>query len=63
MAGNSPSWPERPDLKVHLVSGYAEEATLRTGFLDSGVDMVTKPFALDVLGAKIRILIERQIES
>lgn len=52
----------RPDLKVLFVSGYAEEATLRADFLDSGMDMVTKPFALDVLGAKVRTLIERQIE-
>jgi PAS domain S-box-containing protein len=52
----------RPDLKVLFVSGYAEEATLRTDFLDSGMDMMTKPFALDALGAKVRMLIEQQAD-
>ncbi len=49
----------RPDLKVLFVSGYAEEATLRADFLDPGMDMLTKPFALDALGAKVRTLIEQ----
>jgi PAS domain S-box-containing protein len=49
-----------PALKVLFVSGYAEAATLRADFLDSGMDMLTKPFALDVLGAKVRMLIEPQ---
>jgi DNA-binding response OmpR family regulator len=52
----------RPGLKVLFVSGYAEEATLRTDFLDSGMDMMTKPFALDALGAKVRMLIEQQAD-
>jgi len=49
----------RPDLKVLFVTGYAENATFRGGFLDPGMDMLTKPFALDALGAKIREMIER----
>ncbi len=49
----------RPDLKVLFVTGYAENATFRAGFLDPGMDMLTKPFALDDLGAKVRNMIER----
>jgi PAS domain S-box-containing protein len=49
----------RPDLKVLFVSGYAEHATARGDFLDRGMDMLTKPFALDALGAKVRAMIER----
>ena len=49
----------RPDLKVLFVTGYAENATFWGGFLDPGMDMLTKPFALDALGAKIREMIER----
>ena len=49
----------RPDLKVLFVSGYAEHATARGDFLDPGMDMLTKPFALDALGAKVRAMIER----
>ena len=48
----------RPDLKVLFVTGYAENATFRGDFLDAGMDMLTKPFALEVLGAKIRTMIE-----
>jgi len=49
----------RPDLKVLFVSGYAENAVLRADFLGPGMDMLTKPFALDALGAKVRRLIEQ----
>ncbi len=49
----------RPGLKVLFVSGYAESATNRADFLDHGMDMLTKPFALDVLGAKVHGMVER----
>ena len=44
----------RPDLKILFVTGYAEHATTRGGFLGAGMEMVTKPFALDALAKKIR---------
>jgi PAS domain S-box-containing protein len=49
----------RPDLNVLFVTGYAENATFRGDFLDAGMDMLTKPFALGELGAKVRAMIER----
>jgi hypothetical protein len=49
----------RPELKVLFVTGYAENAAVRGDFLDPGMDMLTKPFALDALGAKVRAMIER----
>ena len=42
----------RPEIKVLFVTGYAENAAVRDGFLDRGMDMLTKPFALNVLGLK-----------
>jgi PAS domain S-box-containing protein len=48
----------RPNLRVLFVSGYAENALAREDFLDSGMEMLTKPFALDALGAKVRAMIE-----
>ncbi len=48
----------RPDLKILFVTGYAENAALRGDFLAPGMEMLTKPFALDALGAKIRAMIE-----
>ncbi len=44
----------RPELKVLFVTGYAEHATTRSGFLGAGMDIVIKPFALDALAIKIR---------
>jgi len=49
----------RPALKVLFVTGYAQNATLRGGFLAPGMEMINKPFALDVLSAKISEMIER----
>ena len=49
----------RPDLKVLFVTGYAEGARVRGGFLAPGMEMITKPFALEELGTRIRELIGR----
>jgi len=48
----------RPGLKVLFITGYAEHAAVRAGFLDSGMQMITKPFAFDHLTAKVREMIE-----
>ena len=47
----------RPDLKVLFITGYAENAVLSHGHLDPGMHVLTKPFAMDVLGDRIRALI------
>jgi PAS domain S-box-containing protein len=47
----------RPDLKVLFITGYAESAVVRSGFLEHGMEMVTKPFALDALASKIRAML------
>jgi signal transduction histidine kinase/ActR/RegA family two-component response regulator len=44
----------RPGLKVLFITGYAQNAAVRSGFLDEGMDMMTKPFAIDALAAKLR---------
>jgi len=48
----------RPGLKVLFVTGYAEHAAVRGGFLDAGMQMITKPFTFDRLTAKVREMIE-----
>jgi PAS domain S-box-containing protein len=48
----------RLNLKVLFVSGYAEHATARGEFLDTGMDMLTKPFSLDALAAKVHAMIK-----
>ena len=47
----------RPGLKVLFITGYAENAVLSHGHLDPGMHIVTKPFAMDQLAARIRELI------
>lgn len=43
-----------PKLKVLFMTGYAEHARVRSKFLGAGMDLITKPFELDALGAKVR---------
>ncbi|MES2987741.1 MAG: response regulator [Pseudomonadota bacterium] len=47
----------RPDLPILFITGYAEHATLRAGFLGSSMSMITKPFSLDGLANKISEMI------
>jgi PAS domain S-box-containing protein len=49
----------RPDLKVLFITGYAEQAAMASGFLAPGMEMVTKPFAIEDLTLRIRRIIER----
>jgi PAS domain S-box-containing protein len=53
----------RPGLKVLFVTGYAEHAASRADFLEAGMDMLTKPFDLDTLGAKVRSMIDGGAKS
>ncbi len=48
----------RPDLKVLFITGYAENAVLRTGHLETGMSVMTKPFPIEAMAARIRALIE-----
>ena len=48
----------RPGLKVLFMTGYAENAALASGFLEPGMTMITKPFAMEMLATRIRTIIE-----
>ena len=49
----------RPGLKVLFITGYAENAAIGHGHLEPGMEVVTKPFAMDDLAGRIRDLITR----
>ena len=49
---------KRPDLEVLFITGYAENALVGNGHLEPGMQVVTKPFAVDALAARIRAIIE-----
>jgi CheY-like chemotaxis protein len=48
----------RPGLKVLFMTGYAENAAFASGFLEPGMAMITKPFAMEALAGRIRGIIE-----
>jgi PAS domain S-box-containing protein len=48
---------QRPDLKVLFMTGYAEKAAERQGFLEEGMDLMAKPFSIEALAQKIRQMI------
>lgn len=47
----------RPGLNVLFITGFAENALLNNGQLEPGMAVLTKPFAVDTLAARIRELI------
>jgi PAS domain S-box-containing protein len=49
---------ERPDLKVLFITGYAHNAADGHALLGPGIEIITKPFAIEVLAARIKRMIE-----
>ena len=49
----------RPGLKILFMTGYAENAALASGFLDHGMAMITKPFAMEAFATRVRETLER----
>jgi CheY-like chemotaxis protein len=49
----------RPELKVLFITGYAEHAVLNHSHLDPGMQVVTKPFAVEELGRKISAILSK----
>src|SRR5450830_166436 len=47
----------RPGLRILFMTGYAQKAAERQGLLEDGMDMVAKPFSIDLLATKIRSMI------
>lgn len=40
------------------MTGYVENATIANGFLEPGMKMITKPFAIEALATRVRQMIE-----
>jgi PAS domain S-box-containing protein len=47
----------RPGLKVLFITGFAENALLGHGHLDPGMQVMTKPFAMEALARRIKQII------
>ena len=50
--------PQRPDMKILYMSGYAEDAIVINYVLQPGFAFLPKPFAPDALAAKVREALE-----
>ena len=50
----------RPGLKVLFTTGYTRNAIVHNGQLDHGVDLISKPFTLAALAAKVRQVLDQQ---
>jgi signal transduction histidine kinase len=52
----------RPLLPVLFVTGYAENAAIRSGFLGTSMAMITKPFSLDELANKVSVMLSAPLQ-
>ncbi len=43
----------RPGLKILFITGYAENAAVGNGHLEPGMELLTKPFTMEALAAKV----------
>ncbi|WP_419730490.1 response regulator [Lichenicola sp.] len=53
---------QRPELKVLFITGYAGDTLTGDGILEATMQVITKPFTLDVLAARVREMIQDQDE-
>ena len=45
---------QRKNLRVLFITGYAEDAAMRDGFLEPGMEILAKPFSIDALTGRLR---------
>jgi CheY-like chemotaxis protein len=48
----------RPNLKVLFTTGYTRDAIVHNGVVDAGTHLLSKPFNMDELGAKVRAILD-----
>ena len=51
----------RPGLKILFITGYAESVAMAEGFLQPGMEMITKPFDLENLSRCVRKMVAKQL--
>jgi PAS domain S-box-containing protein len=51
----------RPDLPILFMTGYAKQAADQAAFLDGGMEIISKPFAIEQLGRRIGEILRRNV--
>ena len=54
---------KRPALPVLFMTGYAQNAAARSEFLAPGMEMISKPFSMDEMAAKIRDMLNAEFPA
>jgi CheY-like chemotaxis protein len=49
---------KRPNVKVLYTTGYTRNAIVHNGMLDPGTNLLTKPFSIEELAAKVRKILD-----
>jgi CheY-like chemotaxis protein len=49
---------KRPNLKMLYTTGYTRNAIVHNGMLDPGANLLTKPFSIEELAAKVRKILD-----
>ncbi|KRC79253.1 ATPase [Achromobacter sp. Root83] len=50
-----------PGLRVLMMTGYAESAAIDQGFVKDGMELIVKPFSLEVLGERVKRMVEASV--
>ena len=53
----------RPNLPVLFMTGYAQNAAVRSEFLAPGMEMISKPFSMDDMAAKLREMLHADLSA
>ena len=51
---------KRPNLRVLYTTGYTRNAIVHNGMLDPGTNLLTKPFSIEELAAKVRKILDEE---
>jgi CheY-like chemotaxis protein len=53
----------RPNLRVLMTSGFSESGIMHRGMLDGTIDLLQKPYKVDELARRIRVLLDGKEET
>ena len=55
--------PRYPDMRVLYMSGYTENTIIHHGVLDESLELLQKPFTLDVLARRVRAVLDADADA